>query len=221
MKGAILVEAVLFDLDGTLADTAPDLIDAANRLLHELGREAAPAEVLRPMVSQGGTAILRAAMPDWDPTDRAPLERFLAIYRERICIETRLYPGVEALLDAIEAAGKGWGIVTNKPGWLTVPLLQALGLASRAGCVVSGDSLPTRKPDPAPLLHACRALVARASHTAMVGDDARDLDAAINAGALPVLVDWGYGSVVARATHPTVARIESIEQLAPLLGLPR
>jgi len=221
LTGAILVEAVLFDLDGTLADTAPDLIDAANRLLGELGREPAPAQRLRPMVSLGGTAILRAAMPDWDPADSAPLQRFLAIYRERICIQTRLYPGVETVLDTIEAAGKGWGIVTNKPGWLTTPLLQALGLSRRAGCVVSGDSLPTRKPDPAPLLHACRELVARPSHTAMVGDDARDLDAAINAGALAVLVEWGYGSDAARESHPAVARIGSIEQLLPLLGLPR
>jgi 2-phosphoglycolate phosphatase len=219
VSGPILLEAVLFDLDGTLADTAPDLIDAANRTLVELGREPAPAERLRPMVSQGGAAILRAAMPDWDPVDTAPLKRFLDLYRERICDGTRLYDDVPELLDRIEGAGKGWGIVTNKPGWLTTPLLEALGLAGRAGSVVSGDTLATRKPDPAPVLHACRELSARARHAALVGDDARDLDAAVNAGALPVLVDWGYGSAQARASHPAVSRAARPLDLLPLLGI--
>jgi phosphoglycolate phosphatase len=219
MSGAILVEAVLFDLDGTLADTAPDLIDAANRTLRELGLPAVAPERLRPQVSKGGAAILKAAMPDWDSADRAPLERFLALYRERICETTQLYDGVEELLARIEDAGKGWGIVTNKPGWLTAPLLERLGLAGRAGAVVSGDTLPVRKPDPAPVLHACRALSARASHAALVGDDARDLDAARNAGAIPVLVDWGYGSDEAIGTHPGVARIARPLDLLPLLGL--
>lgn len=219
MSGAILVEAVLFDLDGTLADTAPDLIDAANRTLRELGLPSVAPERLRPQVSKGGAAILKAAMPDWDSADRAPLERFLALYRERICETTQLYDGVEELLARIEDAGKGWGIVTNKPGWLTAPLLERLGLAGRAGAVVSGDTLPVRKPDPAPVLHACRALSARASHAALVGDDARDLDAARNAGAIPVLVDWGYGSDEAIGTHPGVARIARPLDLLPLLGL--
>lgn len=219
MSGAILVEAVLFDLDGTLADTAPDLIDAANRTLVELGLPPAPPERLRPQVSKGGAAILKAAMPGWDTADRVPLERFLALYRERICEGTRLYGGVEELLAHIEEAGKGWGIVTNKPGWLTAPLLERLGLAGRAGAVVSGDTLPVRKPDPAPVLHACRALSARASHAALVGDDSRDLDAARNAGAIPVLVDWGYGSEEAIGTHPGVARIARPLDLLPLLGM--
>lgn len=219
MNGAILVEAVLFDLDGTLADTAPDLIGAANRTLAELGRGPVPEQRLRPLVSKGGAAILQAAMPDWDAGDRAPLDRFLALYRERICESTRLYDGVEELLARIEHAGKGWGIVTNKPGWLTAPLLDALGLAGRAGAVVSGDTLPVRKPDAAPVLHACRALSARAAHAALVGDDARDLDAARNAGALPVLVEWGYGSEEAAAAHPRVARAARPLDLLPLLGL--
>lgn len=219
MSGAPGFEAVLFDLDGTLAHTAPDLIDAANRTLAELGRPPAPAGRLQPMVSQGGAAILRAAMPDWDPADAAPLKRFLELYRERICDGTRLYADVPELLDRIEAAGKGWGIVTNKPGWLTTPLLEALGLAGRAGSVVSGDTLPTRKPDPAPVLHACRELSARARHAALVGDDARDLDAAVNAGVQPVLVDWGYGSAQARASHPGVPRAARPLDLLPLLGI--
>jgi 2-phosphoglycolate phosphatase len=219
VNGAILVEAVLFDLDGTLADTAPDLIDAANRTLAELGHPPALPARLRPQVSKGGAAILKAAMPDWDTRDRAPLERFLALYRERICADTRLYDGIEELLVRIEAAGKGWGIVTNKPAWLTAPLLDELGLSGRAGAVVSGDTLTARKPDPAPVLHACRALSARASHAALVGDDARDLEAAHNAGALPVLVDWGYGSEEALVAHPGVARIARPLDLLPLLGL--
>jgi phosphoglycolate phosphatase len=219
VNGAILVEAVLFDLDGTLADTAPDLIDAANRTLAELGRPPAPEALLRPVVSKGGAAILRTAMPDWDETDRAPLERFLALYRERICVGTRLYEGIDELLSRIECAGKGWGIVTNKPGWLTAPLLDALGLADRAGAVVSGDTLPVRKPDPAPVLHACRELSARAAHAALVGDDARDLDAARSAGALPVLVGWGYGSAEAGLSHPDVARAARPLDLLSMLGL--
>lgn len=219
MNGALLVEAVLLDLDGTLADTAPDLLAAANRCLAERGREPAPEALLRPQVSKGGAAILRAAMPDWDPDDRAPLERFLALYRERICEHTRLYDGVAELLARIEDAGKGWGIVTNKPGWLAVPLLDALGLRGRPGALVCGDTLPQRKPDAAPVLHACRALSVRATHTALVGDDARDIEAAHNAGALAVLADWGYGGCEAAASHPRVARATRPLDLLPLLGL--
>ncbi len=219
MTGAILVEAVLFDLDGTLADTAPDLIAAADRLLAERGHPPADPDRVRPVVSRGGAAILSAAMPGWDPEDRAGLQRFLDLYREHVCERTVLYPGVAELLDRIEAAGKGWGVVTNKAGWLTTPLLDALGLRERAGTIVAGDTLPVRKPDPAPVLHACRELGVRAARVALVGDDARDLDAARHAGALPVLVDWGYGSAEARATHPGVLRVATPLDLVDALGI--
>lgn len=219
MTGAILVEAVLFDLDGTLADTAPDLIAAADRLLAERGLPAADPERVRPVVSRGGAAILGAAMPGWNPDDRASLQRFLDLYREQVCVRTTLYPGVPELLSRIEGAGKGWGIVTNKAGWLTTPLLATLALDRRAGSVVAGDTLPVRKPDPAPVLHACRELGVRPSRVALVGDDARDLEAALNAGALPVLADWGYGSAEARASHPDVLRVARPLDLLDALGI--
>ena len=199
------LQAVLFDLDGTLADTAPDLIGAANQLLRELGRPECDPAALRPRVSQGGNGILRAAMADFDPSDPTLLQRFLDIYRANICVSSALFPGMEEVLARIEAADIAWGIVTNKAHWLTAPLLRAMGLAARAGCVVCGDTLATRKPDPAPVLHACAMLGASAQRTVLLGDDVRDVQAARDAGAIAVAVGWGYGTA------------ECIEQFGPQL----
>jgi phosphoglycolate phosphatase len=222
LSGAICVEAVLFDLDGTLADTAPDLIGAADRLLAELGRGPCDPDRVRPRVSRGGVGILSAAMPDWDPNDAELLTRYLAIYRDHICERSRLFPGMDAVLARLEDAGKGWGVVTNKATWLTTPLVEALGIAGRAGCIVAGDTLSTRKPDAAPVLHACRALGARPQHAAMLGDDVRDVEAAHNAGAIAVVVGWGYGTAecLQRFGNSVTVAAEPAD-LLPLLGLDR
>lgn len=213
------VDAVLFDLDGTLADTAPDLIAAVNRVVRHLGRAPVPQERLRPLVSQGGMALLQAAMPDWDPSDREPLEQFLEAYRQNLCVDTRLFDGIEQVLAGLDRGKKSWGIVTNKPGWLTEPLLDALGLAGRAAVAVSGDTLAVRKPDAGPVLHACRLLKVQAQRVALVGDDSRDVQAAQNAGAMPLLVEWGYGSAAAGEDYPAVCRVSAPRDLLPLLEL--
>ncbi|HID49921.1 MAG TPA: HAD family hydrolase, partial [Chromatiales bacterium] len=153
----IPVKTVLFDLDGTLADTAPDLAASLNAVLEANGRSPLPFETIRPAVSHGGMALIRLgfglepAHPDFDPLR----QQLLRQYAGHIAVHTRLFPGMEEVLEHIEQSGMNWGVVTNKPGWLTRPLLEALDLMQRAACVVSGDTLAERKPDPAPMLHAC------------------------------------------------------------------
>ena len=215
-----IADAVLFDLDGTLADTAPDLIAAANRLREQLGRAPVPEAAVRNAVSKGGAAILRAAFVDAPELAPSLLERYLAVYRERIHVHTRLFAGMEDVLARVEAAGRPWGIVTNKPGWLTTPLLAAMGLDRRAGAVVSGDTLAQRKPAPAPVRHACRTLGVAPARAQMVGDARRDIEAAHAAGAASVLVDWGYyGEDEAPGGWGAQHRIARPAQLLALLGL--
>jgi phosphoglycolate phosphatase len=187
------IEAVLFDLDGTLIDTAPDMIAALNGLRAEEGLEPLPYEVARTQVSHGSSGLVSLAFPAASSSAFETLRsRFLALYNDRLATETRLFDGCEAVLDALETAGQPWGIVTNKPGYLTTPLLAALDLTRRAGCVVSGDTLPQRKPHPAPLLHAAGLLGVEPALCLYVGDAERDIQSARAAG-MPVLVArYGY-----------------------------
>jgi phosphoglycolate phosphatase len=189
---SVSATAVLFDLDGTLVDTAPDLVDAVNRTRAALGLAPVPEPQVRPHVSRGGMAMLRAGIPEAGEPDQVLLKRFLHIYLENIFVRSALFPGMAEVLDAIEARGMPWGIVTNKPGWLTTPLLAAMGLDKRAGCAISGDTLPTRKPAPEPVLEACRLLACTPATTLMVGDDLRDVQSANAAGAIAVVAEWGY-----------------------------
>jgi phosphoglycolate phosphatase len=184
--------AVLFDLDGTLADTAPDLVVAANRLRARMGLPATDAARIRPVVSKGGLAILRAAYPERDGQVQDLLQDFLDTYHADISAHTQLFDGVAEMLTGVEAAGLRWGVVTNKATWLTEPLLRALALDKRAGSVVCGDTLAVRKPDPAPVLLACEQLGVRPERTLFVGDDDRDIYAARAARAPSAWVSWGY-----------------------------
>ncbi len=186
--------AVFFDLDGTLADTAPDLARALNRVLAEEGRPALPYPRIRAEVSRGGTALIRLAFggtPE-DPDFQRRRRRFLDLYAEGLCVETRLFPGIETLLGRLEAAGLRWGIVTNKPAWLTDPLVRRLGLAGRAAAVVSGDTTDERKPHPQPLLHAARVAGADPEASLYVGDDPRDVQAGRAAGMRTLGALYGY-----------------------------
>jgi len=187
------LDAVLFDLDGTLVDSAPDLVAAMNRLLAEHNAAPADAAMIGAVVSKGGRAMLRRGFPDAD-TARidALLPRFLDLYAEAIAEHTRPYDGIEALLAAIEARGARWGIVTNKPGWLARALVAKLDLDARCCALVSGDCLPVKKPDPAPVLHACALAGLASTRCAYVGDDRRDIDAGRAAGMLTVAAGWGY-----------------------------
>jgi N-acetyl-D-muramate 6-phosphate phosphatase len=188
-----MIRAVLFDLDGTLLDTAPDMIRAVNRLRALHGLDAVPSASVRPFVSKGGRAMIRAAFADWNEIDREPLlQPFLDLYREQIVIDTRLFEGFEETLRALEARGLALAIVTNKPAWLTEAVLTETGLAQRFAAVICGDTLPEKKPHPAPVLEACRLLDVEAKRAVMVGDDQRDIDSARAAGAYSIAVRFGY-----------------------------
>lgn len=188
------IAAVLFDLDGTLADTAPDLGAAANFLLIEEGRPQKSLAELRPYTSQGVRGLLRASFgiePDDADYERLA-QRFLEFYASRLCVETRLFTGIAELLDALESNGQGWGIVTNKRMRFTDPLVAQLGLSPRTRCVVSGDTTPEAKPSPRPILHACQLLACAPERTLYVGDDLRDIQAGRAAGCVTVAVSYGY-----------------------------
>lgn len=189
-----MFDAVLFDLDGTLADTAPDLGGTVNALLREEGLPPRPLAALRPYVSQGARGMLKAGF-GYDRTHPAYeqlTERFLAIYASRLCAETRLFDGIPELLAQIDEMGLGWGIVTNKRMRFTDPLVDLLGLAGRTTCVVSGDTTPEAKPSPLPVLHACKLLDCAPDRAIYVGDDVRDIEAGRAAGCLTVAVSYGY-----------------------------
>jgi len=188
------IETVLFDLDGTLLDTAPDLADALNAVLRANGRAPLPFEAIRPVVSHGGRALIERGFgldpehPDFEPLRRQLLDR----YQAHIADRTRPFPGMEDVLASLEARGMDWGVVTNKPGWLTEPLLRALGLLDRPACVVSGDTLAERKPHPAPLLHACELTGRTPAECLYVGDARRDIEAGRNAGMPTLVALFGY-----------------------------
>jgi phosphoglycolate phosphatase len=187
------LRAVLFDLDGTLLDTAPDLIRATNQVRIEQGRDPLPYELVRTQVSHGSSGLIRLGFPDLsgEPQEKLRL-RLLDLYSEQLVVGTRLFDGCQAVLDTLAARGLAWGIVTNKPGFLTTPLLATLGLDRVAGCVVSGDTLPERKPHPAPLLLAASQLALPPQQCLYVGDAERDVQASRSAG-MPVLVArYGY-----------------------------
>jgi phosphoglycolate phosphatase len=184
--------AVLFDFDGTLADTAPDLAAAVNRMRVEQGHEALPLERLRPFSSAGARGLLQAAFglkPD-DAEYKAMREEFLDLYAELCCGETRLFPGVAELLDGLRARGIRWGVVTNKATRFTETILASLEL--KPDCVACGDTTPHLKPHPASLLHAAEQLKLSPASCWYLGDDLRDMKAARAAGMRPVAVEWGY-----------------------------
>ena len=185
--------AALFDLDGTLLDTAPDMAAALNVLRDELSAAPLPFELVRPQVSNGAIALIHIGFPEASGAEFERLRvRFLDIYRANLAVHTRLFPGFEALLQRLEECAIPWGIVTNKAAWLTEPLLDSLGLLQRAGCVLSGDSLPERKPHPRPLLVAAEQLGVTASDCVYVGDALRDVQAANGAGMRALGAEFGY-----------------------------
>src|SRR5690554_133910 len=186
--------AVLFDLDGTLADTAPDLALAANLLRAEHDLPELPLATLRPHTSSGARGLLRVAF-GLSPTDAdypSYVERFLVHYADNLCVNTRLFDGMAPLLEALEAAAIPWGIVTNKQARYTLPLVAALKLDQRACCIVSGDTTARAKPAPDLLLFACRTAGLEPAQTVYVGDDLRDIVAGRAAGMPTVATAWGY-----------------------------
>jgi len=185
--------AVLFDLDGTLLDTAPDMAAALNTLRRLEGLEPLPFAQIRPHVSHGAARLIKIGF-ECESGDRfnALRLRFLDLYRADLAVGTRPFEGIDDLLDDLERRGIAWGVVTNKPGWLTDPLLSALGLYERAGCVVSGDTLPERKPHPMPLLHAAKLLATDPRRCIYIGDAERDIQAGRAAGMKTLVAGFGY-----------------------------
>lgn len=188
------VAAVLFDLDGTLADSAPDLGSAVNRMRERRGLAPLPLAQLRPFASHGARGLIGAGLgiQPGAPEFEALREEFLATYEADLCRATRLFDEVEALLAGLEARGLAWGIVTNKAARFTDPLVRRLGLAERAGTIVSGDTTAHAKPHPAPLLHAAAALAIAPQRCVYVGDDLRDIQAGRAAAMGTIAAAWGY-----------------------------
>ena len=189
-----MTRAVLFDLDGTLADTADDLAAALNRLLQEQQRPEKPAAVLRREASRGARAMVRAGFGNSTGDDEFEqlVSRFLTIYAAHLHDRTRLFPAVEQTLQTLRGNGVRWGVVTNKGGHLAEPLLRYLGILEAADCLVYGDTTNHKKPSPEPLLFAARELGLETRDCVYVGDDLRDIEAA-RAANMPVLAAaWGY-----------------------------
>jgi N-acetyl-D-muramate 6-phosphate phosphatase len=189
-----VITTVLFDLDGTLLDTGPDIAHALNRLRAEHGLEPYPYPPIRACVSHGASAVLKCGFPPCDDPARFDTlrARFLDLYAEHIALHTTPFDGVDAMLTELEARGLRWGVVTNKPGWLTDPLMERIGYTARAACIVSGDTTPYSKPHPAPVLHGVEALGAIPTEALYVGDAERDVQAGRAAGLRTAVALFGY-----------------------------
>ena len=189
-----LPKAVLFDLDGTLVDTAPDLGHAANLVRESLQLEPLPLEGYRPVASAGARGLLGKALGITPADEDFPKhrDRFLELYRANLSRQSRLFDGMEQMLRLMEDRGIRWGVVTNKPAWLTGPLMEDLALAQRAAVSISGDQVPKPKPAPDSLLKACEMLGLDPADCIYVGDDRRDIEAGRAAGMRTMAAAWGY-----------------------------
>jgi phosphoglycolate phosphatase len=188
------LDTILFDLDGTLADTAPDLALTLNLLLQEHDKPALPFALIRPHVSHGATALVKLG---FGIDERAAAfedlrQRFLDLYADNLCRETVLFPGMAELLDQLGQQSLRWGVVTNKPARFTEPLLQQLGIAARSACIISGDSTVKRKPDPEQMHLACKRLGISPAQCLYVGDAERDVTAGRAAGMQTLVATFGY-----------------------------
>ncbi len=183
----------LFDLDGTLLDSAPDMLATVNAMRATRGIAPMSLDALRPYVSRGARAMSSVAFPDWDAdTVAAAVPEFLQVYAGELGKHGGAFDGIGMMLDALEAAGTRWGIVTNKPEGLARDLLPGLGWHARHGVLIGGDTLAERKPHPLPLLHAAEVMGVASADCVYVGDDARDIASARAAGMRSVVALWGY-----------------------------
>jgi len=189
-----MIKAVFFDLDGTLADTAPDLAYALNTLRASRGLAPLPLSVTRPVTSHGARGLLGIGfnLGPQDPGYEALRDEFLLLYAANLCRKTALFPGMPQLLSQLERHGVRWGVVTNKVERFTLPLLEQLGLSARTACIVGGDTALRSKPHPDPLLAASRAVGLHPGECIYVGDDRRDIEAGRAAGMKTAVAGWGY-----------------------------
>lgn len=189
-----MINAVLFDLDGTLIDTAPDMGAALNNLLIEEGYEPLSLEQIRPLVSKGGLALTQLGFGEWvtEPEIEPLRHRYLQHYRDIVADNSVLFDGVAEILDTLEENNLLWGIVTNKPEWLTTPLLKQLGLDRRCSVVICGDTLAFKKPHPQPLIVAAETMGIDCENCIYIGDDQRDIDAGNAANMITLSAAYGY-----------------------------
>ncbi len=214
-----MVKGVLLDLDGTFADTAPDLGAALNHVRETEGLAPLPLKTIRPQASHGARGLLKIGFdiePD-TPRYEALRAEFLAYYDSHICVHTALFAGMAELLERLEQTGIRWGIVTNKPHRFTMPLMEALGYAGRAACLVSGDTCVRAKPHPDPLLKACAIMGLDAADCLYLGDDLRDMQAAYAARMRGIVARWGYITADA-AKWPAHGAIDTPVELLKFLA---
>jgi 2-phosphoglycolate phosphatase len=188
------ISTVLFDLDGTLIDTAPDMAGALDILCDEENQVRLPFSDVRPVVSDGSVALVKLAFGN--TLETATLERlklrYLEIYQDNLAVHSQLFGEMGNLLKELEAKNIKWGVVTNKPGWLTEPLMESLDLHHRAACIVSSDSTEKRKPHPEPMYYACKLANSLPEECVYVGDARRDIEAGHNAGMKTIIAEYGY-----------------------------
>ena len=193
MSAGVFPRLVLFDLDGTLLDSAPDMVATVNRMRAARGQGPMPLADLRPHVSRGSRAMSAAAFPELGGEVSGDMIReFLDTYEQELGRSSVLFDGVAELLDAIEADGARWGIITNKPEYLATQVMPQLGWDTRSSILLGGDTLAERKPHPLPLLHAAEQLGTAVHDCVYIGDDQRDIGAARAAGMRSVVALWGY-----------------------------
>jgi len=186
-------DLVLFDLDGTLVDTAPDMVATLQDMQRDHGYDPVPYDFGRSNVSNGAMGLLRIGFPDVDVEGRQGMvPEYVERYADRLCELTAVFAGIDSLLDSLDDIACPWGVVTNKPEHLTNPLLEQLGLADRSACTISGDTLPVRKPEPDPLLLGCDIAGVDPHRSIYVGDAERDVEAGLRAGAATIVAAYGY-----------------------------
>jgi N-acetyl-D-muramate 6-phosphate phosphatase len=214
----MVIKAVLFDLDGTFADTAPDLATALNHTRSTRNLPPLPLEALRPQASHGSRGLLQTGFgigPD-HPDFITLRDIFLDYYANNICMQTQLFGDMAELIATLEQRGIKWGIVTNKPHRYTLPLMHALGYAKRAACLISGDTCTHAKPHPEPMFKACEIIGVSPEECLYVGDDQRDIQAANASGMRGIIASYGY--VGPDASVENWKAFGSVDQPTELLG---
>ncbi|WP_444994189.1 HAD family hydrolase [Aliikangiella sp. IMCC44359] len=189
-----MIKAIFFDFDGTLADTAPDLVFAINELLISQGKQKLPYEKARPYVSGGSPALIKLGFNiDHTHSEFEALKaQFLKYYENTLERDTLLFPGIQECLDKLTQNNITWGIITNKPEFLTTPIVTKLGFTQQASVIISGDTYTKKKPDPYPLIQACKLSKVAPEKSLYIGDDERDIIAAKKANIKSICAEWGY-----------------------------